>query len=79
MRGHKLSGRNSIWTHSAFLKKAYLFYVFMPEYMCVHSVCAGALEDQRISLDPSGTCGCKLPDVGAGNQTQILWKRSRCS
>ena len=61
---------------------AYVLYVFIPEYMCVHSVHAGALEDQMVSLHPSGTgltCACELLDVGAGNQIQILWKSSRCS
>ena len=51
---------------------AYLFCVFMPEYMCVYRVHAGTLEDQIIVLDPSGTgitCACGLPDVGSGSQT----------
>lgn len=25
------------------------------------------------------TSGCELPDMGAGNQTQVLWKSSHCS
>ena len=81
MAAHELSRKNSIWTHLAFLKMSYVFYVFIPEYMYVHSVHAGALVDQMASLDHSGTglpYASELPDVGAGNQIQILWKSSRC-
>lgn len=42
--------------------------------MSVCLVCTNA-EDRKVrSLGAGVTCGCKLPDVGTGIQTGVLWK-----
>jgi len=42
-------------------------------------MCAGAAGAQKRELDSSGAGvagGCELPNVGAGNRTQVLWRSS---
>lgn len=62
------------------LKKNYCYY-YLIMCLCGYDRHMGA-KAQRCKTDPCGaevSGSCEPPRVGAGNQTQILFKRKKCS
>ena len=70
------------WQFSLFLRfiSVSLIYVYVCESIeWIIGVGAPTVVRGMVSLGAGMTGGCKPPDLGAGNQTSLLSKNSRCS
>lgn len=57
----------------------FLRFIFIYVYVCA-TLYMGTYGSQKAELEYSrATDGCEPPDMGTGNQTQVLWKNSEHS
>jgi len=73
-----------IWYLIRYLKDLFLLFSHMCRHMYlyvgVHACCVVPAETRGIGSSGVRVIdGCELPDAGTGNQTQVLWKRRKCS